>query len=193
MSIAQVNPFGNQSYQNYDMFTKSKKDSSDAETEKPDISEVMKKYQEAHEITAQKLREDTDWRDMTDEEWDKILEGMDQYIDAFKERLKLQEELQEEAAKKAAAEADSAMKTTAASAAALNVAAGGSGDVVAGSGDERNEVSTGEEVKHEKTGRNCCKRMIRRFFVLQNAHRRWKAWQCQSIRKSCLPGKRQVA
>ena len=132
------------------MFTKSKKDSSDAETEKPDISEVMKKYQEAHEITAQKLREDTDWRDMTDEEWDKILEGMDQYIDAFKERLKLQEELQEEAAKKAAAEADSAMKTTAASAAALNVAAGGSGDVVAGSGDERNEVSTGEEVKHEK-------------------------------------------
>ena len=150
MSIVQVNPFGNQSYQNYDMFTKSKKDSSDAETEKPDISEVMKKYQEAHEITAQKLREDTDWRDMTDEEWDKILEGMDQYIDAFKERLKLQEELQEEAAKKAAAEADSAMKTTAASAAALNVAAGGSGDVVAGSGDERNEVSTGEEVKHEK-------------------------------------------
>ncbi len=79
---------------------KSKKDSSDAETEKPDISEVMKKYQEAHEITAQKLREDTDWRDMTDEEWDKMLEGMDQYIDAFKERLKLQEELQEEAAKK---------------------------------------------------------------------------------------------
>ena len=150
MSIVQVNPFGNQSYQNYDMFTKSKKDSSDAETEKPDISEVMKKYQEAHEITAQKLREDTDWRDMTDEEWDKMLEGMDQYIDAFKERLKLQEELQEEAAKKAAAEADSAMKTTAASAAALNVAAGGSGDVVAGSGDERNEVSTGEEVKHEK-------------------------------------------
>ena len=149
MSIAQVNPFGNQSYQNYDVFTKSKKDSSDAETEKPDISEVMKKYQEAHEITAQKLREDTDWRDMTDEEWDKMLEGMDQYIDAFKERLKLQEELQEEAAKKAAAEADSAMKTTAASAAALNVAAGGSGDVVAGSGDERNEVSTGEEVKHE--------------------------------------------
>ena len=123
MSIAQVNPFGNQSYQNYDVFTKSKKDSSDAETEKPDISEVMKKYQEAHEITAQKLREDTDWRDMTDEEWDKMLEGMDQYIDAFKERLKLQ---------------------------ALNVAAGGSGDVVAGSGDERNEVSTGEEVKHEK-------------------------------------------
>lgn len=150
MSIAQVNPFGNQSYQNYDVFTKSKKDSSDAETEKPDISEVMKKYQEAHEITAQKLREDTDWRDMTDEEWDKMLEGMDQYIDAFKERLKLQEELQEEAAKKAAAEADSVMKTTAASAAALNVAAGGSGDVVAGSGDERNEVSTGEEVKHEK-------------------------------------------
>ena len=42
------------------------------------------------------------------------------------------------------------MKTTAASAAALNVAAGGSGDVVAGSGDEGNEVSTGEEVKHEK-------------------------------------------
>ena len=150
MGIAQVHPFGNQSYQNYDVFTKSKKDSSDAETEKPDISEVMKKYQEAHEITAQKLREDADWRDMTDEEWDKMLEGMDQYIDAFKERLKLQEELQEEAAKKAAAEADSAMKTTAASAAALNVAAGGSGDVVAGSGDERNEVSTGEEVKHEK-------------------------------------------
>lgn len=150
MGIAQVNPFGNQSYQNYDMLTRRKQDSSDVETENPDISEVMKKYLEAHEITAQKLREDTDWRDMTDEEWDKMLEGMDQYIDAFKERLKLQEELQEEAAKKAAAEADPAMKTTAASAAALNVAAGGSGDVVAGSGDEGNEVSTGEEVKHEK-------------------------------------------
>ena len=192
MSIAQVNPFGNQSYQNYDVFTKSKKDSSDAETEKPDISEVMKKYQEAHEITAQKLREDTDWRDMTDEEWDKMLEGMDQYIDAFKERLKLQEELQEEAAKKAAAEADSAMKTTAASAAALNVAAGGSGDVVAVETNETRFLQ-GKKSSTKKTGRNCCKRMIRRFFVLQNAHRRWKAWQCQSIRKSCLPGKRQVA
>ena len=164
MSIAQVNPFGNQSYQNYDMFTKSKKDSSDAETEKPDISEVMKKYQEAHEITAQKLREDTDWRDMTDEEWDKMLEGMDQYIDAFKERLKLQEELQ-------------AVPGTWWQAVETN----------------ETRFLQGKKSSTKKTGRNCCKRMIRRFFVLQNAHRRWKAWQCQSIRKSCLPGKRQVA
>ena len=152
MSIVQVNPFGNQSYQNYDMFTKSKKDSSDAETEKPDISEVMKKYQEAHEITAQKLREDTDWRDMTDEEWDKMLEGIDKYIDAFKERLRQMKEMQEEAAQKAALEADSDMRTTAASSAALSAAASGLGDATETEAENASDEATpsidGE--KHEK-------------------------------------------
>ena len=94
--------------------------------------EAVQKFRDDNQLTAQELKEEKDWRDMTDEEWDKMLEGVDKYIEAYKERLRQMEEMQEEAAQKAALEADSDMRTTAASAAALNVAANGSGSTSEG-------------------------------------------------------------
>lgn len=64
---------------------------------------------------------------MTDEEWEKMLEGVDEYIDTFKERLRQLKEMQDEAAQKATLEADSDMRVTAVSAATLSVAANGIG------------------------------------------------------------------
>ncbi len=80
-----------------------------------------------HTLTAKELKEEKDWREMSDDEWDNLLEGIDKYIDAFKERIRQLKEIQEEAAQKAALEADSDMRATAASAAALSAAANGSG------------------------------------------------------------------
>ena len=91
------------------------------------FSEAVQKFHDDNQLTAQELKEEKDWREMTDEEWDKMLEGIDKYIDAFKERLRQMKEMQEEAAQKAALEADSDMRTTAASSAALSVAASGIG------------------------------------------------------------------
>lgn len=64
---------------------------------------------------------------MTDEEWEKMLEGVDEYIDTFKERLRQLKEMQDEAAQKATLEADSDMRVTAVSAATLSAAANGLG------------------------------------------------------------------
>ena len=89
-------------------------------------SDLIKMLEESHELTSQELKEDKDWREMSDDEWDNLLEGIDKYIDAFKERIRQLKEMQDEAAKKAAMEATADMKTTAASSAALDVAAGGS-------------------------------------------------------------------
>ena len=89
--------------------------------------EAVQKFHDDNQLTAQELKEEKDWREMTDEEWDKMLEGVDEYIDAFKERLRQLKEMQDEAAQKAALEADSDMRATAASAVALSAAANGLG------------------------------------------------------------------
>ena len=94
--------------------------------------EAVQAFKDANQLTAQELKEEKDWRDMTDEEWDKMLEGVDKYIEAYKERLRQMQEMQNEAAQKAALEADSDMRATAASSAALNVAANGSGTTTVG-------------------------------------------------------------
>lgn len=99
-------------------------------------ADLLKLFEETHTITAQELKEEKDWREMSDDEWDNLLEGIDKYIDAFKERIRQLKEIQEEAVKKAAMEASADMKTTAASSAALNVAAGGSLDGEAAEEDE---------------------------------------------------------
>ena len=87
---------------------------------------------------------------MSGEEWDKMLEGVDNYIDAFKERLKQMKEIQDKAAQKAAMEADPEMRTIAASSAALAAAACGfdSGSPVETG--ETESTSTEEGVDHEK-------------------------------------------
>ena len=113
-------------------------------------SDLIKLLEDSHKLTSQELKEEKDWREMTDEEWDKMLEGIDKYIDAFKERLRQMKEMQEEAAQKAALEADSDMRTTAASSAALSAAASGLGDAAEAenSSDEATPSIDGE--KHEK-------------------------------------------
>ena len=89
--------------------------------------EAVQKFHDDNQLTAQELKEEKDWREMTDEEWEKMLEGVDEYIDTFKERLRQLKEMQDEAAQKAALEADSDMRATAASAAALSAAENGLG------------------------------------------------------------------
>ena len=115
-------------------------------------SDLIKLLEDSHKLTTQELKEEKDWRELTDEEWDKMLEGIDKYIDAFKERLRQMKEMQEEAAQKAALEADSDMRTTAASSAALSAAASGLG----GTTETEAEASSDDAVpsidgeKHEK-------------------------------------------
>lgn len=110
------------------------------------FSEAVQKFRDDNQLSAQELKEEKDWREMTDEEWDKMLEGVDEYIDAFKERLRQLKEIQDEAAQKAALEADSGMRATAASAAALSAAANGFG----GTSEADAESQTEDGVKHEK-------------------------------------------
>ena len=116
------------------------------------FSEAVQKFRDDNQLTAQELKEEKDWREMTDEEWDKMIEGVDEYIDAFKERLRQLKEIQDEAAQKAALEADSDMRATAASAAALSAAANG----LSGTSetDEESQIEEGipteDGAKHEK-------------------------------------------
>ena len=115
------------------------------------ISDFIKKFQEARQITAQELKEDKDWRDMTDSEWDKLLSGFDKYIDTVKEQIKEMEEKQKEAAQKAAVKAAPDQRTTAASSAALHAAAGGSVDAATAQGeDKENQTAADGEPAHEK-------------------------------------------
>lgn len=57
------------------------------------ISDFIKKFWEARQITAQELKEDKDWRDMTDSECGKLLSGFDKYIDTVKEQIKEMESM----------------------------------------------------------------------------------------------------
>lgn len=114
--------------------------------------EAVQKFHDDNQLKAQELKEEKDWREMTDEEWDKMLEGVDEYIDAFKERLKQMKEMQDEAAQKAALEADSNMRATAVSSAALSVAANGLGGTSEADAESQTEegISAEDGVKHEK-------------------------------------------
>ena len=92
-------------------------------------ADLIKMLEESHKLTAKELKEEKDWREMSDDEWDKMLAGIDKYIDAYKERLTEMRKMQEEAAQKAALEAESGMKAIAASSAALSAANGFDGSV----------------------------------------------------------------
>lgn len=120
------------------------------------LNEIEEEENESVESAAEQsalvLKEEKDWREMTDEEWDEMLEGVDDYIDAFKERLRQLKEMQEEAAQKAALEADADMRATAASSAALSAAANGLGDTSEADAESRTEegIPAEDGVKHEK-------------------------------------------
>ncbi|MCR4955426.1 MAG: hypothetical protein K6A30_01920 [Lachnospiraceae bacterium] len=105
--------------------------------------------EEAQKLEARDLKEEKDWRDMTAEEWDKMIEGIDKYIEAYKERLKEMKELQDEAAQKAASEAEPEMRSLAASSAALAAANGFVSD--SNTKEDTSEVVSPEDgVEHEK-------------------------------------------
>ena len=114
--------------------------------------EAVQKFHDDNQLTAQELKEEKDWREMTEEEWDKMIEGVDEYIDAFKERLRQLKEIQDEAAQKAALEADSDMRATAASAAALSAAANGLSGTSETDAESQIEegIPTEDGAKHEK-------------------------------------------
>ena len=112
-------------------------------------ADLIKLLEEAHKLTAKELKEEKDWRDMSDEEWDKMLEGIDKYIESYKERLRQMKEMQEEAASKAAMEAEPGNEALAASAAALAVASGFGGEGPTDAETSENEMPT-REGDHEK-------------------------------------------
>lgn len=89
------------------------------------FSEAVQKFNDEKALTAQKLREEKDWRDMSDAEWGRLLKNVDEYIADYREYLERMEEMQDEAAQKACAQADAGTKAIAAQSAALTVAGNG--------------------------------------------------------------------
>lgn len=135
---------GVSTYSNTDLYN-NKTQSTEAE-----LTEAIKKFEDLYKLSAKELKEDKDWRDMSGEEWDKMLEGIDKYIEAFKERLKQMKEIQDKAAQKAAMEADPEMRTIAASSAALAAAACGFDSGASIEAGETVSTFTEEGVDHEK-------------------------------------------
>ena len=80
---------------------------------------------EANKLTPDNIQKEDDWREMTDKEWDKLMEHIDKYIDDHVKELEEMKRIQEEAAQKMAAEAPANMRTIAAANAALKAAANG--------------------------------------------------------------------
>lgn len=121
--------------------------------EKITATDLLALFEENNKVTSQDLKDPDDWRTMSDDEWDKMLEGIDKFIEAFRERLREMIKQQQEAALKAAAEAPSEHKSVAASQAALDVAANGffGGTTSETEEDVETEPVTGEDpgVDHE--------------------------------------------
>jgi hypothetical protein len=116
-------------------------------------ADLLALFEENNKMTSQDLKDPDEWRTMSDDEWDKMLEGIDKFIKAFRERLREMIKQQQEAALKAAAEAPSELKSVAASQAALDVAANGffGGTTSETEEDVETEPETGEDpgVDHE--------------------------------------------
>lgn len=121
-----------------------------AKSTETELTEAIKNFEELHKLSAKELKDEKDWRDMSGEEWDKMFEGIDKYIEAFKERLKQMKEIQDKAAQKAAMEADPEMRTIAASSAALAAAACGFDSGASIEAGETESTFTEEGVDHEK-------------------------------------------
>lgn len=121
-----------------------------AKSTETELTDAIKNFEELHKLSSKELKDEKDWRDMSGEEWDKMLEGIDKYIEAFKERLKQMKEIQDKAAQKAAMEADPEMRTIAASSAALAAAACGFDSGASIEAGETESTFTEEGVDHEK-------------------------------------------
>lgn len=115
------------------------------------LREAIANYVDSHKLTGKELKEEKDWRELSEDEWDKLLENIDEYIESVQEYLKRMKKLQDEAAQKAAADADPDMRANAASAAALNTAANGREAVSAAA---LNAETDGREAASAAEGKN---------------------------------------
>ncbi len=88
-------------------------------------ADLKKKIEEDKKWADKKAKEEKDWRNMSDKEWDRLLRRVDGEVDAVKEQIRELAEKQEEAAKRAAGNVSADQRATAASQAALMVAASG--------------------------------------------------------------------
>lgn len=57
-------------------------------------------FEEAHRLTPDNIKNEDDWRKMSDKEWERMVNHVDEYLDAAREELKEMKEKQEEAAQK---------------------------------------------------------------------------------------------
>lgn len=96
----------------------------EATGERYSVEDLIEMLKQQYELTADDL-EENDWRDMSDKEWEKLLNSFDQNIDAVKDKIRKLKEVQDEAASKAAANAPAGQKANAASSAAQSAAANG--------------------------------------------------------------------
>ncbi len=104
----------------------------DGEGTAADIFRKLKQaFEEDNKLTAENIKAETDWRDMTDAEWDKLLEHLDGYLADYKEQMEYLKEVQEEAAVRASAGAPADMRALLVAQAMLKVAAsaGATGNV----------------------------------------------------------------
>lgn len=91
-----------------------------------------------HTLNSNNIKKEDDWREMDNDEWDKLLEHIDKYIDAFKEELEQMEEEQKKAVMEAVASAPADRRAVAISDALQNVIAKGSAE--AGSGENASSL-----------------------------------------------------
>ena len=114
-------------------------------------ADLLKMFEEQNKLTAEELKKGDDWRSMSEDDWDKLLSGVDNYIDAYKEEIREKVKKQMEAARKAAMEAEPEMRSTAAQEAALSAAASGFDGGDDSEGEEAAETM-GEDpgIDHEK-------------------------------------------
>ena len=98
---------------------------SSQETPMQAFERLKNQYSEKHKHTADNIKSEDDWREMDEDQWGKLIERIDQYIDAYREELEELKERQDEVARKSAAEAPADKKAIAASSAALDVAVSG--------------------------------------------------------------------
>ncbi len=117
------------------------------------LADLIEQLEGKKNLTAADLRAKEDWRDMSAEDWDGMMKDVDDYIEAWRERLKEMKEVQQEAAQKAAAEASPDERTIAASAAALHAAASGfAGNVPEGDSENPETEQVQAEGMHGKPG-----------------------------------------
>ena len=89
------------------------------------FKKLIDNFIEEHKLTKDNIKNEEDWRKMSDEQWDQLIEHIDKYIDDFKEELEHKAELQKEAIMKSTANAPADRKASAASKAALHAVTNG--------------------------------------------------------------------